>query len=148
MRHECTCGHELAPEDGREPVGEVSTGLCVPCAVRALRARRPFWYPVMVNGYRVSLLIRPGRQAAHVSYDSPQKWDPPRPIRVIDQRVSTAGGVELDPAEFRDLLAEARRRANLPGGAAGRPRPASSRQLRLRFSGHLRRAMERTGYEP
>jgi hypothetical protein len=66
-------------------------------------------------------------------------------MRVIGTRLYL-DGVELDPAEFKDLCAEARRRANLPGGVPSL-RPAFSRQLRLRLNGLLRTAMERTGYE-
>ena len=146
MRHECTCGHTLAPQDLAEPVDAISHGICARCYAKALGARKPFWYPVRLNGYEVRLLVRPERGEPHVSYDSPRKWEGPRPIRVIEQRVYTAGGVELDPAEFRDLLSEARGRANLPGGNTGRSRPVFSRQMQLRLSGHLRRAMERTGY--
>ncbi len=144
MRHECTCGHLLAPEDHLSDVGEISTGLCVPCVIRMAGYRTPFWYPVTVAGFKVELLIQPGRRPPHVSYDSPRKWDLGRQIRVIERRVSH-DGVQLDPAEFRRVVALACERANVsaPGGAV---RPASSRQLRLPLSGHLARAMERTRY--
>jgi hypothetical protein len=111
-----------------------------------MRARGPFWYPMKIAGFRVELRVQPGRQAPHVGFDSPRYWEGSRPIRVIEQRVSH-GGVALDPAEFRDLLSLARERAGLPGGRPS-ARPAFSRQLRLRLSGLLRTAMERTGYGP
>ncbi len=143
MRHLCTCGHELAPADGIPPVGAVSHGICAPCAIRMAGYRSAFWYPIKIAGFQVELLIQPGRQAAHVSYDSRRKWDLGRQIRVIEQRVSH-DGVQLDPAEFRRVVALACERANVP--VPGGVRPAFSRQLPLPLSGHLARAMERTGY--
>jgi hypothetical protein len=62
MIHLCTCGFELAPEDGVPPVGAVSTGLCAPCAARSLRSHAPFWYPVCIEGYQIQLRIQPGSQ--------------------------------------------------------------------------------------
>jgi hypothetical protein len=144
MIHLCSCGFELAPEDGVEPVGAVSHGLCAPCLFHMSGRRSPAWYLLWIGDYKVELLIQPGRDSPHVSYDSPRRWDPPRPIRVIGQRVYM-DGVELDPAEFKDLCAEARERANLPGGRPS-ARPAFPRQLRLRLNGLLRTAMERTDY--
>lgn len=145
MKHLCTCGHELAPADRVAPINAVSHGICAPCAIRMAGYRSAFWYPVKIAGFAVELLIQPGRQAPHVSYDNPRKWDPARAPRVIEQRVSH-DGVQLDPAEFRRVVALACERANVPGG---RPsvRPAFSRQLPLRFGGHLQRAMERTGFQ-
>lgn len=149
MRHECTCGFELAPENNVEPVGAVSHGLCAPCVIKLMGLvgkKHPIWYPVRIGGYRVELRIQPGRQAPHVGFDSPRYWEGSRPIRVIDARVSR-DGVELDPDEHRNLLALACERANVPApGGPSSIRPASSRQLRLRLDGLLRKAMERTGY--
>jgi hypothetical protein len=119
----------MAPEDGVEPVGAISHGLCAPCAAKWLALKSPFWYPVKIAGFKVELRIQPGRQAPHVAADSPRYWEGARPVRVIETRVSH-GGVELDPAGFRDLLSLARERANLPGGRPS-ARPAFSRQLRL-----------------
>lgn len=146
MRHLCTCSHELAPEDGIEPVGAVSHGLCAPCAARALRAREPFWYPIKIAGFKVELRIRPGVGSPHVSWDSPRKWDMPRLCKVIEQRVSH-DGVALDPAEFRNVIALACERANVaaPDGRTV-SRPAFSHQMQLPLAGHLARAMERTSY--
>jgi hypothetical protein len=97
-----------------------------------MRRKHHFWYSVNVDGYQVQLCIQPSRQAPHVSWDSPRKWDPAHPMRVIAKRVYR-NGVELDPAEFKDLCAEACRRANVPVSPGGAPslRPAFSRQLRL-----------------
>jgi len=147
MKHECTCGHILAPQDSAEPVDIVSHGICARCMAKALGARKPFWYPVRLLGYEVRLLVRPGREAPHVGFDSPRYWEGPRLFHVLDSRISR-DGVELDPAEYRDTIATACERANVPapGATAGRSRPAFSRQLELRLGGHLRRAMERTGY--
>jgi hypothetical protein len=112
---------------------------------RVLRAKRPFWYPVRVDGYEIRLKIEPGRQAPHVAMDSKRYWEGARSTRVVDALISRAG-VTLDPAEYRDLLALACRRANVPPG--GRlVRPVFPRQLRLRLSGLLRTAMERTGFQ-
>ncbi|HXK36969.1 MAG TPA: hypothetical protein VJ553_05310 [Candidatus Paceibacterota bacterium] len=146
MIHRCSCGHELAPADAAESVDAITTGICARCAAKYMHARHPFWYPVCIEGYQVQFLIQPGRGSPHVAMDSPRYWDPPRPMQVIGTRLYL-DGVELDPAEFKDLCAEARRRANVPGGTTGRSRSASfSRQLQLGLSGHLQRAMERTGY--
>ena len=146
MRHECSCGHTLAPRDAAEPVDAISHGLCARCMAKVLRARKSFWYPVRLNGYEVRLLVQPGHEAPHVGPDSPRYWEGPRPFHVLDSRVSR-DGVELDPAEYRDLLSVACERANVPApGRPGRTGPASSRQMRLRLNGLLRTAMERTGY--
>lgn len=132
MRHECTCGFELAPEDDALPLDAISHGLCARCAETYYRRKDHFWFSVSVNGYLVQLCIQPSRQAPHVAMDSPQYWDPPRPMRVIGKRVYL-DGVELDPAEFKDLCAEACRRANVPSSPGGHPsvRPAFSWQLQL-----------------
>jgi hypothetical protein len=145
MLHRCSCGWELSPADSALPLDAITTGVCAYCAAKYMHARHPFWYPMAIDGYLVQFLIQPGRGAPHVAMDSPRYWDPPRPMQVIGTRLYL-DGVELDPAEYKDLCAEARKRANVPGGGPSL-RPAFSRQLRLRLNGLLRMAMERTGYQ-
>ena len=93
--------------------------------------------PVAIEGYQVQFFIQPGRGAPHVAMDSPRYWDPPRPMRVIGTRV-LRDGVELDPAEHKDLCAEARKRANIPASPGGGSslRPAFSRQMRLELGSY------------
>ncbi len=145
MRHACSCGWELSPADTAEPLDAISHGVCAYCAAKYLHSKHPFWYTMAIDGYLVQFFIQPGRGSPHVAMDSPRYWDPPRPMRVIGTRLYL-DGVELDPAEYNNLFAEAWKRANIPASPGGRSslRPAFSRQMNLRLNGLLRTAMERT----
>lgn len=86
----------------------------------------------VIDGYTVCLVIQPGREAPHVSWDSPRVWDPPRAPRLVGATVYDAHGcrAEMAPADRARLVEKAKNVEGVGGRVTAERRPAAV-QMRL-----------------